>query len=51
MTITDVFTADFHDVVEGRTRFYRTGNVIREYHINLINIVVTPVDDAENIPA
>jgi hypothetical protein len=43
--VMDVFTADFHDVTEGRTRFYRTGNVIREYHTMLHSIVITPVDD------
>jgi hypothetical protein len=42
---TDTFTADFHDVVEGRTRFYRTGNVIREYHVLLEKIVITPIDE------
>ena len=51
MLVTDKFTADFHDVSEGRfTRFYRTGNIIREYHLPLISIVVTPAD-GEKIPA
>jgi hypothetical protein len=43
----DTFTADYHDVKEGRNLFYRTGNVIREYQMPLIRIVATPVDDAE----
>lgn len=49
--VTDTFTADFHDVQEGRNRFYRTGNCIREYQLPMISIVVTPVDDDEEIPA
>jgi hypothetical protein len=33
-------------VIEGRmTRFYRNGNVIREYQMPLMRIVVTPADD------
>ena len=43
----DTFTADYHDVKEGRNLFYRTGNVIREYQIPLIRIIATPVDDPE----
>ena len=43
----DTFTADYHDVKEGRNLFYRTGNVIREYQMPLIRIVATPVDDTE----
>lgn len=39
----DTFTADFHDVKDGRNLFYRTGNVIREYQMPLMRIVVTPV--------
>jgi hypothetical protein len=43
---TDVFTADYHDVVDNhRNVFYRTGNIIREYQVPMISIVVTPVDD------
>lgn len=49
--VTEVFTADFHAVVDqARNLFYRTGNVIREYQIPLIKIVVTPVDGDEDIP-
>jgi hypothetical protein len=43
----DTFTADYHNVTEGRNQFFRTGNVIREYQYPLLRIVVTPVDDAE----
>jgi hypothetical protein len=46
----DVFTADFHDVADGRARFYRTGNIIREYHAPLLSLIVTPVN-AEDDPA
>lgn len=42
--VEDTFTADYHVVVDGRNQFMRTGNVIREYQIPLISIVVTPVD-------
>jgi monomeric isocitrate dehydrogenase len=42
---TDSFTADMHRVEEGRNQFMSTGNVIREYQIPLIRIVVTPVDE------
>jgi hypothetical protein len=48
---TDTFTADYHDVKEGRNLFYRTGNVIREYQMPLIRIVATPVDSDEKIPS
>lgn len=45
----DTFTADYHTVVDhSRNLFYRTGNVIREYQIPLIRIVVTPADDEED---
>jgi len=44
---TDTFTADFHDVKEGRNLFYRTGNIIREYQLPMIRIVATPVSDSE----
>lgn len=44
---TDSFTADMHRVEEGRNQFLNTGNVIREYQLPLIRIVVTPIDDAE----
>jgi hypothetical protein len=51
---TDVFTADFHrsDTEAGfiRNQFMRTGNVIREYQLPLLRVVVTPADD-EEIPA
>jgi hypothetical protein len=47
---TDTFTADFHDVKEGRNLFYNTGNVIREYQLPMIRIVATPVND-EEIPS
>lgn len=47
----DTFTADFHDVKEGRNLFYRTGNVIREYQISLRRIIATPVDGDEEVPA
>jgi hypothetical protein len=47
---TDTFTADYHDVKEGRNLFYNTGHVIREYQLPMIRIVATPVD-AEEIPA
>lgn len=47
---TDTFTADMHRVEEGRNQFLSTGNVIREYQLPLIRIVVTPADD-EEIPA
>lgn len=44
----DVFTADFHNVIDNRNLFYRTGHVIREYQTPyVIRIVVTPVDDEE----
>lgn len=42
---TDTFTADYHDVKDGRNLFYRTGNKIREYQMPLMRIIVTPVDD------
>lgn len=43
---TDVFTADFHNVIDNRNIFYRTGNVIREYQTPyVLRIVVTPVDE------
>ena len=46
--VKDVFTADYHTVVDhSRNIFYRTGNVIREYQVPMISIVVTPVDDSE----
>ena len=41
----DTFTADYHNVQDGRNLFYRTGNVIREYQIPLLRIIVTPVDE------
>jgi len=44
---TDSFTADYHNVQDGRNLFYRTGNVIREYQRPLERIVVTPVDASE----
>lgn len=44
---TDTFTADFHDVKDGRNLFYRTGNIIREYQLPMIRIVATPVSDSE----
>jgi hypothetical protein len=45
--VSDTFTADYHDVKEGRNQFYNTGHVIREYQYPLMRIIVTPVDDAE----
>lgn len=48
---TDTFTADYHNVIDGRNVFYRTGNVIREYQMPLIRIRVTPVDSDEKIPS
>jgi len=48
----DTFTADHHNVLDGsRNVFYRTGNIIREYQIPLMRIVVTPIDGDEEIPA
>lgn len=44
---TDTFTADHHDVKEGRNLFYNTGHVIREYQLPMIRIIATPVNDAE----
>lgn len=41
---TDTFTADYHNVQDGRNLFFRTGNVIREYQIPLLRIVITPAD-------
>lgn len=50
--VTDVFTADYHAVIDhSRNVFYRTGNVIREYQVPMIKIVVSPVDGDEDIPA
>ena len=46
----DVFTADYHNVTEGRNQFFRTGNVIREYQYPLLRIVATPVDEDAEIP-
>lgn len=40
----DKFQADNHNVEDGRNIFRRTGNIIREYQIPLIRIIVTPVD-------
>lgn len=46
--VEETFTADYHTVIDhSRNVFYRTGNIIREYQIPLISIVVTPVDDSE----
>lgn len=42
---TDVFTADYHDVRDGRNLFYRTGHVIREYQIPLLRVIATPEDE------
>jgi hypothetical protein len=47
---TDVFTADYHTMKDGRNLFYRTGNVIREYQVPLKRIVATPVDDDTEVP-
>jgi hypothetical protein len=45
---TDTFTADMHRVEDGgRNQFLSTGNVIREYQLPLVRIIVTPVDDTE----
>lgn len=44
----DSFTADYHNVLDhSRNVFYRTGNIIREYQVPLMRIVVTPVDETE----
>lgn len=44
---TETFTADYHTVIDhARNVFYRTGNIVREYQIPLMRIVVTPADDA-----
>lgn len=44
----ETFTADYHVVIDhSRNVFYRTGNIIREYQVPMIKIVVTPVDEAE----
>jgi len=43
----DTFTADFHDVKDGRNMFFRTGHVIREYQYPLLRIIVTPVDEQD----
>ena len=49
--VSETFTADFHTVIDhARNVFYRTGNIIREYQVPLMKIVVTPVDD-EDVPA
>jgi hypothetical protein len=43
---TESFTADYHSVIDNsRNVFYRTGNIIREYQVPLMRIVVTPVDE------
>jgi hypothetical protein len=48
---TETFTADLHAVIDNhRNVFYRTGNIIREYQVPLMRIVVTPADD-ETVPA
>lgn len=45
----DTFTADYHDVKDGRNMFFRTGNVIREYQTPyVIRIVATPVDEEDS---
>lgn len=44
---TDTFTGDDYESVPGRTVFYRTGNVIREYQRPILDIVVSPVDDED----
>lgn len=46
----DAFTAEGYAVRDGRTMFYRTGNLIREYQVPLISIIATPVDDDADIP-
>lgn len=43
---TDTFTADHHNVIDGRNVFYRTGNAIREYQMPLMRIIATPEDAA-----
>jgi hypothetical protein len=43
----DIFTADLHQVVEGRNQFFNAGHVIREYQYPLIRIIVTPVDEQD----
>jgi hypothetical protein len=43
--ITETFTADDHDSMHGgKTVFYRTGNVIREIHVPIIQMTISPVD-------
>jgi hypothetical protein len=50
VNLTDIFTATHHETDErGITKFYSDVNVIREYHIPLVMITITPVDEA-NIP-
>ena len=41
--VKDTFTAESHDVHEGRVRFYRTGHTIREYFRQPTKLIVTPV--------
>lgn len=40
----DVFTADCHVTDDEITKFYRTGNVIREYHGVIDKVMVTPAN-------
>jgi hypothetical protein len=44
----DIFTAEAHsyDVVSNSVKFYRTGNIIREYFNReyIRKIIVTPID-------
>lgn len=49
--IEDVFTADDHECIPGRSMFYRLGNVIKEIHAPLIEMTISPVDpeDFEDI--
>ncbi len=45
----DSFTADDHYTNDvGVTTFLRTGNIIREYILPIIKVVITPVDDDEH---
>lgn len=43
----DTFTADDQEYDGRRTMFYRTGNIVREYHVPLTKIIISPVDDED----
>ncbi|HEY6019553.1 MAG TPA: hypothetical protein VIY48_06520 [Candidatus Paceibacterota bacterium] len=45
----DTFTATHHNTTDGIVKFYSDGQIIREYHMPIECIVISPVDHTPEV--